>query len=106
MNCGEIQYNAGEINRKMAEFVPKDAHSLINILNEDIYPKEEWNYVFGLASYDKRVGVFSFARYYPRFYGDSNKTDDDINKFILYRACKILAHEASHTFGLRHCIFY
>ena len=63
----KIQYNAKDINGKMAEYVPEDAHCLVNILMDDLYPKPEWNYVFGLASYTKRVCVFSFARFDPFF---------------------------------------
>eukprot|EP01079_Euglenida_sp_SAG-EU17-18_P006677 gene6677-1193_t len=35
----------------------------------DLYPGEEWNFVFGQASLVDGVGVFSFARYVPSFYG-------------------------------------
>ena len=34
----------------------------------DLYPRDEWNYVFGLASIRERTGVFSFARYDNRFF--------------------------------------
>lgn len=31
----------------------------------DIYPREEWNFVYGLARKDLRSGVFSFCRHKP-----------------------------------------
>ena len=30
---------------------------------EDLYPRDEWNFVFGLADMMGRNGVFSFSRY-------------------------------------------
>mgnify|MGYP000107882883 CR=1 FL=1 len=35
----------------------------------DLYPSEDWNFVFGQASLRNRVGAYSFARYDPAFYG-------------------------------------
>jgi len=34
----------------------------------DLYPRDSWNFVFGLASLRERIGVFSFARYEESFY--------------------------------------
>lgn len=71
----------------------------------DLYPSDDWNFVYGIGSLVKGVGVFSFARYL-------NEDDDILSKIIvdqdtlLYRACKIMAHEISHMFGLRHCIYF
>lgn len=100
----KIQYNAGEINSKLANFVPSDAHCVISILLDDLYPRKEWNFVFGLASYYKRVGVFSFARFNPSFYGEAQPYN--IDNYLLYRSCSTLVHEICHTFGLSHCIYY
>ena len=100
----KIQYNAAEINSKMSNYVPNDAHSLISILLDDLYPKKEWNFVFGLATYYKRVGVFSFARFNPSFFGGS--VPADIDNYLLYRSCNTLVHEICHTFGISHCVFY
>ena len=100
----KIQYNASEINSKISKLVPNDAHCVVSILLDDLYPKKEWNFVFGLASYYKRVGVFSFARFNPSFFDE--KEPDNINNYLLYRSCSTLVHEIGHTFGLSHCIFY
>jgi archaemetzincin len=43
---------------------------MIGVCLSDLYPKDEWNFVFGLASIKGRTGVFSFARYDERFYGN------------------------------------
>jgi archaemetzincin len=73
----------------------------------DIYPRESWDYVFGLADSSKRVGVFSFARYHDSFDTASfpDPKIDDPNE-ISYRACKVICHELGHLLGMRHCIHY
>ena len=43
--------------------IPKDAICVIAITKIDLYPSDEWNFVFGIGSLFKGVGVFSFARY-------------------------------------------
>ena len=99
-----IQYNASDINSKMVKYVPNDAHCLVNILMDDLYPKKEWNFVFGLANYYQRVCVFSFARFDPNFFGQKRPINFD--NYLLYRSCNTLTHEICHTFGLSHCIYY
>ena len=100
----KIQYNAGEINSKISKFVPNDAHCVVSILLDDLYPKKEWSFVFGLASYAKRVGVFIFARFNPSFFDEPEP--DNVENYLLYRSCSTLVHEICHTFGLAHCVFY
>jgi len=72
-----------------------DAYAMISVTMTDLYPNPKWNYVFGMASFRQRVGVFSFARY-----GDIDKST------VLRRAAKVLTHETGHMFGIKHCIFY
>ncbi|UCB47154.1 MAG: hypothetical protein JSV25_07000 [Spirochaetota bacterium] len=84
--------------------MPKDAYCVLAITMEDLYPEPSWNFVFGQASLRDRVGVFSFARYDPAFYGEPRTQDYETH--LLLRSCKVLAHETCHMFGLYHCIFY
>ena len=100
----KIQYHARQINSKMVEYLPNDAKCLISILLDDLYAGENWNYVFGLASYKKRVGVFSFARFSDSFF-DKNKSFA-FDNYLLYHSCNTLTHEICHTFGIKHCIYY
>jgi archaemetzincin len=83
--------------------LPADAFCIIGITMRDLYPSPSWNFVFGEASLDDRVGVFSFARYDPAFYGTALENRDLL---VLRRSCKVLAHETSHMFGIQHCIFF
>ena len=88
----------------LKEKIPDDAFCVLAITMEDLYPEPSWNFVFGQASLREHVGVYSFARYDPVFYGD--KRGKDYEKLILRRSCKVLVHETSHMFGLQHCIFF
>jgi archaemetzincin len=71
---------------------------------EDLYPEPSWNFVFGQASLHDRVGVYSFARYDPAFYGEARTSGYEL--LLLRRSCKVLAHETGHMFGLTHCTFF
>ncbi|CAM6005957.1 unnamed protein product [Sphagnum balticum] len=67
---GREQYHAKEILTTLKKSLPADAFCLIGVCTTDLYPRDEWNFVFGLASIRERTGVFSFARYDERFDGE------------------------------------
>lgn len=81
--------------------VPDDAYCLLAVTMTDLYPDPKWNFVFGQASLNDRVGVYSFARYRDR----SNDTQANERRLLL-RSCKVLAHETGHMFGIKHCVHY
>ena len=83
--------------------LPDDATCTVGITMHDLYPGPQWNFVFGQAAPQHRVGVYSLARYMPSFPGNSGERDDAL---VLRRSCKVLAHETCHIFGLHHCIYY
>lgn len=84
--------------------LPNDAYCALAITMADLYPADDWNFVFGQASLRERVGVYSFVRYDPGFYGEAR--GDGTGKLILRRSCKVLAHETGHMFGMQHCIYF
>jgi archaemetzincin len=84
--------------------LPEDAYCILAITMADLYPADDWNFVFGQASLRERVGVYSFARYDPGFYGEAR--GDDARTLILRRSCKVLAHETGHIFGIQHCVYF
>ena len=101
---GQRQLLTGDVLRLLRRRLPSDAYALLGITMEDLYPDPSWNFVFGQASLRHRVGVFSFARYDPRFFGE--RPSGDRVALLLRRSCKVLAHEAAHMFGIAHCIFF
>jgi archaemetzincin len=98
------QILTGDVLAILKKNIPADAFCVLAITMEDLYPDPSWNFVFGQASLRERVGVYSFARYDPAFYGQ--KRGKDYQKLLLRRSCKVLAHETGHMFGLTHCIYF
>lgn len=78
---------------------PKDGMALMAISAKDLYPKNNWNYVFGLASYTNRVGVSSIYRL-------QNEELDTTNfKQCLRRLINVSSHEIGHMMSMHHCTF-
>lgn len=76
--------------------LPTDAAALIAFTNHDLYPSDTWAFVFGMATFNKRVGVWSLYRL-------GEKVD---NSTFLDRTLKIAMHETGHMFSMRHCTKY
>lgn len=80
--------------------MPDDAVAYTAITSNDLYPADDWNFVFGQASIKKRVAVSSIHRLrYP---------EPDMTNYqrFLKRIAKTCTHETAHMFGLLHCIEY
>ncbi len=101
---GNRQILTGDVLALLKTKLSPDAFCLLAITMEDLYPHPSWNFVFGQASLREGVGVFSFARYDPGFYGEQR--GEDYRKLLLRRSCKVLVHETAHMFCLEHCIFF
>jgi len=101
---GNMQILTGAVLNFLKGRVPPDAFCALAITMEDLYPEPSWNFVFGQASLRDRVGVYSFARYNPAFYGEQRAAGYET--LLLRRSCKVLAHETGHMFGLAHCTFF
>ena len=104
MHVGKPQILAPAVLGFLKRRLPADAFCMLAITMTDLYPEPSWNFVFGMASLQERVGVFSFARYDPAYFGDAREKGHEA--LIMERSCKVLAHEMAHMFGLAHCIFY
>merc|ERR1712080_419455 len=84
----------------------------------DLYPKDDWNYVFGEAHVQEGLGVFSFCRYFPGAL--ESVEDDDVEEvsfdptelseeqyaLFLERCVCVLGHELGHLFEMDHCIHF
>ncbi|MEP7074316.1 MAG: archaemetzincin [Acidobacteriota bacterium] len=77
--------------------LPSDAAAMIGLTNEDLFPDDSMNYVFGQGSFADRVGIYSLSRL------DDNDASYDT---FLRRTFKIAAHETGHMFGMWHCTKY
>ena len=96
---GQEQILAGYVlDSVLLKRKPKDAVALMGITEKDLFPKPEWNYVFGLASYEDGVGVTSIYRF-----ADGHLKDSNFNESLV-RLMKISSHEIGHMFGISHCL--
>ncbi len=76
---------------------PDDAVAVLALTAVDLWPGENWNFVFGQASLGDRVGVWSIYRL-------GNPRTEPAT--CLLRTLKVAAHEAGHMMGIPHCIAY
>jgi predicted Zn-dependent protease len=83
--------------------VPKDAYCVLAVTMCDLYPRDEWNFVYGLARLTGRVGVFSFVRHTPDFEEGSEAWREAT---MLHSSMKTMLHEIGHMFGMKHCTWY
>lgn len=81
MNAGVYQVHAGELLSVMGKNLKRDAFCYAGITMADLYPRESWNFVFGLASSAGNTGVYSLARYLSNF-GDHQYTRIDLTRFV------------------------
>jgi archaemetzincin len=98
---GTPQILSGWILRDvLAPRLPRDAAALLGFTETDLWPGDGWNYVFGEASLEERVGVWSLHRY-----GDPEASPRAF-RMTLLRALKVAVHETGHMFSLPHCTAY
>lgn len=99
------QYETGWFLRQLLPVRrPPEAACTFAVTMADLYPDEKWNYVFGEASLSDRVGVWSFARHVPAFWGE--KETPETQTRTLRRALQVVVHEMGHSFGIEHCQEY
>jgi len=103
-NTKNRQVLTTDVLRFLQARLPADAFCVLAITMDDLYPDPAWNFVFGQASLHEGVGVYSFARYDPAFYGQQRGSDYE--SVLLRRSCKVLVHETGHMFGVTHCVFF
>jgi archaemetzincin len=103
-NTNKRQLLAPELLGWLRQRLPDDAFGLVGVTTEDLYPQPSWNFVFGMASLKERVGVQSFARQDPAFFGEPRPAG--WQTLARRRATWTLVHEISHMFGLTHCTYW
>ncbi|CAF2681708.1 unnamed protein product [Rotaria sp. Silwood2] len=80
----------------------------IGVTMADIYPASGWNFVYGLASINDGIGIYSFSRLDPSFpdIATAGPCTDEERILMLKRAISVFVHEVIHLFGVEHCIYY
>merc|ERR1712070_954635 len=95
------QFDAKMALDALSRQVPRDAYGLMAVTMHDLYPKPEWNFVYGLARLTERVGIFGFVRHTP---GEAPPAWRGAQ--LLHRSVKTMLHEIGHMFGMKHCTFF
>ena len=79
---------------------PIDAVAVLGLTAEDLWPGDDWNFVFGQASLSERVGVWSLHRN-----GNVDGSVDE-QRLFLRRTLKTAVHETGHMLSIPHCIAF
>lgn len=96
---GQLQY----LTRWIYEHILKphrttEFAAMLGFTSTDLYPDPGWNFVFGIAYPQDRIGLWSVARF-----GDPDRGATD-RRIFLERTLGTAIHEAAHLFGMSHCI--
>ena len=88
--------------------LPRDAFARVAVTMTDLYPGEEWNFVYGQAVMTDGIGAYSFARFGPDevFMGEGaapahTELSAADKTLLLRRSAKVLLHETTHVLGMR-----
>lgn len=114
-----IQVCSSQILNELPKHVPSNAHCMLCITDVDMYPANPflrdksgahtWEplpghaWIGGVATPRGRCGIFSLKRLDPRTFSPDHD-EAEAEATLLLRACKVLAHEICHMFGLLHCV--
>lgn len=97
------QWLTTDVLDELKERLPDDAYAMLGLTMTDIWPGEDWNFVFGQARLSQRVGIYSLSRYDP---GPGMRPERDRRRLVLLRSMKVMSHETAHMFGITHCLHY
>jgi archaemetzincin len=98
------QHHTRVILDELEDSLPPHALCVLGVTLEDLYPEPSWNFVFGQATLEERVGVYSLARFFPEHTGEPRDRATELR--VLQRSLHLLAHETGHMFSLEHCVEY
>lgn len=99
--AGRSQFDARALLSVASIRLPADAHSMLVLVNVDLYVLREQQYAFGWSTLRDRLGVVGFSRLDASARG--GEVPDDAPGTLLRRGLRIAVHEVGHMFGLGHC---
>lgn len=87
------------LHKMLAPHIPDDAMPVMTVSEKDLHPGDDWNYVFGQASYRKRIGVSPIYRLQDKVLTEANFG------ICLKRLMNVSSHEIGHMLSIQHCQF-
>lgn len=106
-NTDRPQFLTSDIHDLLAANRPANACAVLGITMADLSTRAKgrwWNFLFGQADTKRRVAVYSFARFDPKFF--KKQRTSNFASMMLRRSCATMAHETGHMFGVAHCTFF
>jgi archaemetzincin len=95
------QWKTGYILHKILKpNLPTDAIVMLALTDHDLYPADDWNFVFGQASLKDGVGVWSYFRMGSPYSPESAQLE------FKKRVLKTAGHETLHMFSIKHCVTF
>jgi len=98
-NAKRRQWDGDALLEWLEGIVPDDAVACGAFLEEDCF-SDDLNFVFGVASLEDRVGVYSVARLGEVYDGMPEGAT------LERRTLALATHELGHIFGIHHCTVY
>jgi archaemetzincin len=95
------QLRTDDVLAALEHLLPEDGFLLVGLTLSDLYPGEDWNFVFGYASFDKRVSVYSLLRFDPLI-DPSKPIDEDLRPMHVCPVCLRKLHLATGLDPLDH----
>lgn len=116
VKTGHRQLSVDAALAKLRGMMPDDAICVIVLTMCDLYADRTDLFVAGMAQGRHRVAIFSLHRYDPNmtfsaeFWHNIVMTtefkQEERQRLILQRSCRLLVHEISHLLGIDHCIYF
>lgn len=97
-NDGHPQLLTTWVLEELVRRRPPDALAYIALTPADLYPDESWNFVYGQATLQERVGVWSMWRF-----GDPAASKPEFDR-ALRRTIVTAVHELGHMLTIEHCV--
>lgn len=86
----KFQYLVTDFFIPLKKMKPKNGYCIMGMSWSDLYPCEDLNFVLGEASNRHKSGVFSFGRYEPKSFSESNHPEvTEIDTHILWKLLKV-----------------
>lgn len=97
-NTDEEQWLTTPILDYLEKKIPTDGVVMMAMTASDLYPSPNYNFVFGIARTQQRVGISSLHRY------SDSELDSTHYQKCMERLIKTSSHEITHMLSVKHCI--